>query len=125
MTAVVDTSVLVDHLRGLTAATELLIGHRSSGPLHASEITRLELLSGMRPSEQHATEQLLVVFTWHPVDAEVAELAGSLGRRWLPSHSGIDAADLAVAATAQLVDASLLTLNVRHFPMFADLTRPY
>lgn len=39
--------------------------------------------------------------------------------------SGVDGADLAVAATAVLLDARVLTLNVRHFPMFADLRRPY
>jgi len=54
-----------------------------------------------------------------------AEVAGELGRRWLPSHSGIDGADLAIAATAVLLDARLVTMNVRHFPMFAELTRPY
>ena len=51
--------------------------------------------------------------------------AGGLGRSWLTSHRGIDSADLAIAATAILLDARLLTLNVRHFPMFGDLARPY
>jgi predicted nucleic acid-binding protein len=43
----------------------------------------------------------------------------------LPSHHGIDGADLAIAATAILTGAELLTLNVRHFPMFPTLRRPY
>lgn len=55
----------------------------------------------------------------------MAEAAGSLGRTWSASHSGIDGADLAIAATAILIVARLLTLNVRHFPMFAALRRPY
>lgn len=55
----------------------------------------------------------------------MAEEAGALGRQWLPSHRGIDGADLAIAATAILLDAELLTLNVRHFPMFPELRRPY
>lgn len=62
---------------------------------------------------------------WHPVDADVAEKAGELGRAWLPSHHAIDSADLAIAATAALINGRLLTLNVRHFPMFAGLSRPY
>lgn len=32
---------------------------------------------------------------WHDVDAVLAEQAGVLGRQWLPSHHGIDGADLA------------------------------
>ena len=93
--------------------------------LHASEITRLEVLAGMRPVEEHQTRSLLSTLRWQPVDEEVAEKAGELGREWLPSHRGIDGADLAIAATTVLVDARLLTLNVRHFPMFAGLSRPY
>jgi predicted nucleic acid-binding protein len=59
------------------------------------------------------------------VDAEVAEEAGALGRQWLPSHHTIDSADLAIAATVILNRSSLLTRNIRHFPMFADLNLPY
>lgn len=125
MSALVDTSILIDCLRGDTGAADLLERQRSVGVLHASEITRLEVLAGMRPSEEEQTRSLLSALVWHPVDDEVAEEAGALGRRWLPSHTAIDGADLAIAATALLTGLELLTLNVRHFPMFADLRRPY
>lgn len=125
MSAVVDTSILVDYLRGKDEAAVLLEAERSVGILHASEITRLEVLAGMRPAEDTRTRRLLSTLRWHVVDADIAERAGQLGRTWLPSHRTIDGADLAIAATAQLLQARLLTLNVRHFPMFADLRRPY
>lgn len=125
MTVVVDTSVIIDVLRGDSRASEILIRSRQSDPLHASEIVRLEVLAGMRIQEEPATRALLEVFTWHPVDAKVAELAGELGRRWLPSSGGIDSADLAIAATTMLLGAQLLTRNVKHFPMFSGLAEPY
>lgn len=125
MTAVVDTSVLVDHLRGVAGATDVLTRSRAAGPLWASEVVRLAILAGMRPREGERTEALLSVLSWRPLDEAVARTAGELGRAWLPSHSGIEAADLAVAATATLLRAPLLTTNIRHFPMFADLQRPY
>lgn len=125
MTAIVDTSVLIDYLRGDQGAAELLEQERAVGPLHASEITRLEILAGMRPAEEDGTRLLLSTLVWHPVDAEVAEEAGALGRQWLPSHHTIDSADLAIAATVILNRSSLLTRNIRHFPMFADLNLPY
>lgn len=62
---------------------------------------------------------------WHLVDQPGAEQAGALGRRWLPSHHEVDGADLAIAATAMANQARLLTLNVRHFPMFAGPEPPY
>ncbi len=46
----------------------------------------------------------------------MAEEAGALGRRWIPSNRAIDGADLAIAATAILAGSRLLTRNVRHFP---------
>lgn len=125
MTVLVDTSVLIDYLRGEQGAGQLLESERSTGALHGSEITRLEVLAGMRAAEEDRTRALLSVLRWHPVDAEVAEKAGELGRSWLPSHRGIDGADLAIAATALLLGARLLTMNVRHFPMFAGLEQPY
>lgn len=125
MTALIDTSVLVDYLRGHPAAGELLDRERADGVLHASEITRLEILAGMRSADELGTRTLLSSLAWHPVDSETAEEAGALGRRWLPSHHTIDSADLAIAATVVRIGARLLTLNVRHFPMFADLQAPY
>jgi predicted nucleic acid-binding protein len=79
----------------------------------------------MRDGEEEPTGSLLASLAWHAVDATVAEAAGALGRQWLPSHQGIDSADLAIAATAILHRAELLTLNVRQFPMFPHLQRPY
>ncbi len=125
MSALVDTSILIDHLRGRESAADLLETKRASGALHASEITRLEVLAGMRPAEEEPTRLLLSTLAWHEVDAEVAEEAGALGRRWLAGNHGIDAADLAIAATAILIGADLLTLNIGHFPMFPKLRRPY
>ncbi len=124
MTALVDTSVLIDHLRGAPAARDLLEREREGAPLHASEITRLEVLAGMRSGEEEQTYGLLSVLVWHPVDQQIAEEAGALGRRWLPSHR-IDAADLAIAATTLGLGARLLTRNVRHFPMLEGLQAPY
>ncbi len=73
--------------------------------LHASEITRLDVLAGMRPSEEEATRALLSVLEWHSVDTNGARLA--------------------IAATAIRLAARLLTRNVRHFPMSPTLRAPY
>ena len=125
MSALVDTSILIDYLRGHAGAGDLLERERAADVLYASEITRIEVLAGMRPAEEDDTRALLSTLVWHPVDAEIAEGAGALGRQWLPSHHTIDSADLAIAATAVRTNARLLTRNVRHFPMFSDLQAPY
>ncbi|MGA2969145.1 MAG: type II toxin-antitoxin system VapC family toxin [Acidimicrobiales bacterium] len=125
MTLLVDTSVMIDYLRGHNGAEEVLENGRMDSPLHASEITRLEVLAGMRAQEELGTRSFLSIFIWHPVDTLIAERAGELGRKWLTSHQSIDGADLAIAATSLVTGCELLTCNVKHFPMFAGLQKPY
>lgn len=125
MSTFVDTSVLIDHTRGLQAAHDALALAATRGAIHSSEIVRTELLVLIRDPELEAITPLLEVILWHPVDRQVAESAGSLGRRWLPSHNGIDTADLVIAATAIFLDAEFMTRNLKHFPMFEDLNPPY
>ena len=120
---VVDTTVLIDHIRGVEAASHYL---RSLGSVPVcSEVTRAELLRGLRHPELHATDRLMAQITWIPVDEAVARRAGELGRRYRRSHASIGIADLLVAATAQLAGARLATSNVRDFPMFRSLRPPY
>jgi predicted nucleic acid-binding protein len=55
----------------------------------------------------------------------VARRAGELGRCWRRSHPGIGVPDLAIAATAELLEAQLGTQNLKLFPMFEGLRAPY
>lgn len=126
MTVVVDTSVLIDHLRGDDRARELVRETSRSGVrIVASVLTKVEILAGLRASEAQATRRLLDRLEWIEVDDEITERAGELAARYLRSHPGIEVVDYVIAASAQRLDAELLTRNVRHFPMFPDLAAPY
>ncbi len=126
MTVVVDTSVLVDHLRGDVRARDALAAARAAGhDLAASVLTRIELLAGVRNGERPALEELFGAIRWLDVDPDVAGRAGAYAGRYLRSHSGIDTTDHVVAATAATLGADLLTLNVKHFPMVEGLRPPY
>lgn len=118
-----DTTILIDVLRGDSRAVDFV--NALAEPPMSSEICRLELLQGLRQHEFAAAHVLIDLIEWYPVVEPVTTLAGELGRRWRPSHSGIDAADLIMAATAQLTNAHLATLNVRHFPMLEGLEAAY
>lgn len=123
---VLDTSVAVDHLRGHQPATQLLDTLLDSQvALVSSEVVRFELLAGARPGNVPALETFLDVLDCVPVTEAVARRAAAFARDFRGSHSGIDMADYLIAATAAVLDAPLLTTNVRHFPMFDGLARPY
>ncbi|HEY1853658.1 MAG TPA: type II toxin-antitoxin system VapC family toxin [Solirubrobacterales bacterium] len=123
MSIVLDTSVLIDHLRGSDSATAYLVGLGSRPS--CSEITRIEVIQGLRSSERRAADALFALIAWVPVNGSVARRAGELGRRWRRSHPGIGVADLAIAATVEEIGATLATRNLKHFPMFEGLRAPY
>lgn len=121
-----DTTVAIDHLRDHAPARQLLdrlLADRVR--IVASEVVRFEILAGLRPGESERTERLFAGLDILPVTEEISRAAAELARRHRSSHSGIDAVDYLIAATATLFDAPLLTTNVRHFPMFEGLQPPY
>ncbi len=121
-----DTTVAVDHLRGDQAAVDLLRELvENDETLAASEVVRFELVAGVREAELDALEQFFSAVSWVPVGEDVARAAGELARSYRRANSGIDDADYLIAATALLLDAELLTTNVRHFPMLRGLQRAY
>lgn len=116
-----DTTVLIDVIRGDPAALRWLDELRDLPS--CSELTRTEVLRGMRSPERSATSRLLDELEWHPVDRAVSSRAGALGRRYRAGHD-LGLVDLVIAATAQVNELPLVTSDVRHFPMF-ELTAPY
>ena len=120
---VLDTTVVIDHLRGLPAAGDYL--RSLTAVPTCSEVTRAEVLQGLRSAERRAAEALFTVLHWVDVDERIARRAGELGRRYRRSHPGLALADLLIAATALDLAQPLVTLNVRHFPMFPRLRPPY
>ena len=124
--ALVDTSILIDHLRGLTQARTLLEDELSAGePLFASVLTKVEVLAGALPREDRSTKILLAALVWVEVSDSIAERAGELARKYLRSNPGVDIVDYVIAATAESLDLTLWTLNVKHFPMVRGLRAPY
>jgi hypothetical protein len=121
-----DTTVAIDHLRGDEAAVDLLKDLvENDETLAASEVVRFELVAGVRDDELPALEQFFSAVSWVAVGEDVARTAGVLVRKHRRAHSGIDDADYLIAATALLLEADLLTTNVRHFPMLPGLQPPY
>lgn len=126
MAALADTSILIDHLRGVAEARKLLQGaFERDQVVSALSLTRIELAIGTRHEEKRRTDGLVSTLRWLPVSGLVAEEAMSLARRYGRSHSGIDAVDYCVAAAARVHELDLWTLNVRHFPMFPRLQAPW
>jgi len=120
---VVDTTVLIDVLRGHPHAVDYVLGLEEV-PV-CSEVTRVEVVRGLRSDERRSAERLFERLRWVSVDEAVARLAGEFGRRFRRSHASIGVADLIIAATADHLGLALATTNVRHFPMLKGLRPAY
>jgi predicted nucleic acid-binding protein len=120
-----DSSILIDVLRGHDGARLAMRAAAQSEPVAASELTRVELLAGMRSAERSQVRALLDRLRLVEVDAGVAQRAGELARDHRRSHQGVGIVDYVIAATAEVHHADLWTTNVKHFPMFEGLVAPY
>lgn len=119
----IDSGVLIDYLRGRAEATEYLEGSQEA--LLISVITVAELFAGVREGkERTALSAFLAAFETIPVDAWIAERGGLYRRDYGKSHN-TGLADALIAATAEQVQARLVTLNRKHFPMLIDVRVPY
>jgi predicted nucleic acid-binding protein len=118
-----DTCIVIDLLRGRDAAADFVGG--LAGAPAVSAITATEIIAGCRNAkERRQIDQLFSQYTVLDVDLEIASLAGEFVRQYGPGHA-TDPIDAVIAATAKIRDLPLATLNLKHFPMFSGLKRPY
>ena len=122
---ILDSSILVDHLRGRPEATAALHDVAYTRRLGASVVTKVEVMRGLGAQEPHAARHLLTLVRWLPVDELTADVAAEFARMYWGVQPRMDVADSIVAATTMLSDAELWTRNVSRFPMFVDLKAPY
>ena len=126
MRLVLDSSVVIDHLRDHAGATNLIERRARAGDqLWGVVITRAEVLAGMWPAEREATLRLLDLMSWLEIDIDLADEAASLVREHRKTHPGLQLADCLIAAGVRRLGGVLLTQNVRHCPMFEGLERAY
>jgi predicted nucleic acid-binding protein len=112
-----DSNVLIQHLRGHQPTTTLLTRLALEGQLGIVAISRTEVLAGMREYERKATLRFLNALACYVVDRHVADLAGEWLRRYRQQGVTLDIADALISAAACHYDLILLTYNPRHFPM--------
>ncbi len=121
-----DTSILVDLLRGNEAARDW-IDSLQQDKYFISVVAVAELLAGCaNRSEQRKVEQELELYAVLWLTADISEKALGLYRRFHLSH-GVGFLDCLIAATAQEHNLVLATLNLKHLAPLPAIAvqRPY
>lgn len=110
----IDTDVIIDHLRGFEDSKKLLKEVELGNFLaYFSAITEAELYSGQRMgvrSERRKMDRLLKIMHRIDVNSEVARKAGEIRRKY-----GVELPNAIIAATAFIIRAELVTRNTKHY----------
>lgn len=117
---ILDTTFLVDVLRGSESVADLVEEIDRTGAPFVSSITVMELSEGIRRSdastaERAAVEDLLTDIEKFPFDHDCATRAGELLVELEQAGEPAETTDAMIAATALVHDHAVVTRNVDHF----------
>lgn len=112
-----DSTVLIDALRGRGAAARLREMSAAGDVLATSAINVEEIIRGLRPREATTAGRLFDGLVIVPVRRAEGERAGAWRRDHAARGVTLSQADCLVAAAALAVSARLATGNPRDFPM--------
>jgi len=124
-TYLLDTSVIIDALNNKRNRRGLLLDLLRQGHLLACcPINVAEVYAGLRPKEETATEEFLRTLEYYHITWPVARMAGLLKRDHGRKGVMLTIADSMIAAVAIVHELTLLTDNVKDFPMKGMILYP-
>lgn len=112
-----DTTVLIDHLRGRPAAERVTALAERGVRAATTAINIEEIVRGLRPPEEVAAQQLGSGLIVMPITAEAAWIAGTWRRTYAALGKTLWQADCLIAAAAHLAGAPPATGSPKDFPM--------
>ena len=117
MRVLLDTTVLIDYLRGRPAVARVNALLARGDTLHTSPVNVEEIFRGLRTAEVKAVEQLFDGLQTVPIGRAEGRQAGEWRRQFAARGITLSQADCLIAASAHAAGALLATGNPRHFPM--------
>lgn len=112
-----DSTVLIDALRGRPAASHVAALRRVGTEPWVCAVSVEEIWRGLRPEEEPQIQRLFRGLRLAPLGAKEGMRAGQWRREFATKGTTLHQADCLIAAAALGVGASLATANQSDFPM--------
>ena len=117
MRVVLDSTVLIDALRGYPVTDRIRSLRRSGAQLWVSPISIEEIWRGLREGEEPAAARLINALRIAPIDRAAAMMAGVWRREHALAGTTLHQADCLIAASTLRIGGRLATGNPADFPM--------
>jgi predicted nucleic acid-binding protein len=112
-----DSDVIIWHLRGRKEVTEMLRDLQRFGLPACSSLTFLEVQLGVRKGEEEKTDRFLGSLRVFDVNTEIANKAAKLIREYKAKGITLDLPDAIIAGTCMVNDLILVTYHTKHYPI--------
>lgn len=113
-----DSDIIIWHLRGRREITEMLKDLQRSGLPACSAISVLEVQLGVKTKDEEGkTNRFLESLKVFDVNMDIAKIAAQLIRVHKTKGVTMDIPDSIIASTCILHDLILVTYNRRHYPI--------
>ncbi len=118
MILLLDTNILIDALKINSDRRNFLAEQVENGRVLATSAVNIaELHAGMRPAETFRTHALISQLMCYDVTRVIAQRAGSIKYEYARKGLTLALADMIVAATALEYDLTLVSDNLKDFPI--------
>ena len=112
-----DSDVIIWHLRGQKEVTEMLRDLQRFGLPACSALSVLEVQLGVKKGEEEKTSRFLKSLKIFDVNMEIASKAAQFIRERKSKGITLDLPDSVIAATCILHELILVTYNKKHYPI--------
>jgi predicted nucleic acid-binding protein len=113
-----DSDVVIRYIAGMPPTVALIAGFFAQGDrLCSCDVVIAEVYSGMRPERARVTTELLASMEYLTTSARMAAQAGSWRYDFFRLGRPLATTDVLIAATAFTHGATVVTGNVRDYPM--------
>ena len=112
----IDSDIIIWLLRGDSKITGKLKKLYEEYFLFTTPITVAEIYAGVRKNEEKIVAEIFQSIEVLTINKEIGVLAGEWINKYGKSYS-VELADALIAASTNIYDLKLWTMNIKHYPM--------